>query len=170
MTNMKSRDSKQNAEAAHKKSHDPAPLSARESDADDLTEDQETIFFETGHLANRDDMALNGHTIVQGGSTADTDDSWGFDRKDKLRGDSDYSSDSVDAQLAAVGQITEEILDPSTHHDPTPAIPQDHRNEFDRFSDQDLLRMADVLGIPDRTNLLRPQLIERIRHYEMRGF
>ncbi len=135
-------------------------------DSEELSEDQETIFEETAHMANRDDMALKGHTIVSGGSTADTDDSWSYERKDRLLGDSDYSSESVDTQLEAVGQITEEIHDPVTHHDPTPAIPLDLRNEFDRFSDEDLLRMADVLGIPDRTNMVRPKLIERIRNYE----
>lgn len=146
----------------------PAP-EIEAGEEDELSSDEETIFLETGHLADRDGMALNGNRIVQGGSTADVDDSWAFDRKDRLLGDSDHSSDAVDAQFAAVGQITEDIVDPATHHDPTPAIPLDHRNEFDRFSDEELLRMADVLGIPDRTKLMRPKLIERIRHYEARG-
>ena len=136
----------------------------------DLETDEDTIFEEVGHFRNRDEVLTDGNRIIQGGDSSDIDDSWTYERYDRLLGDVAQSSEAVDIQLSKVDGITDDIRDTRSHHDSTPAIPiDDRRDEFDALSDKELISVADSFGIPDRQGLPRDKLIRKIRAVEMRG-
>ncbi len=132
--------------------------------------DEETIFEEVGHFKDRDEMLTDGNRIIQGGDATDIDDTWTYDRYDRLLGDVAQSSEPVDIQLSKVGGISDDIRDTGSHRMGTPAIPVDtRRDEFDGLTDHQLESLADSFGIPDRQGLGRDRLIRKLREYEMRG-
>ncbi|RZA12503.1 MAG: hypothetical protein EOP10_31310 [Proteobacteria bacterium] len=142
-----------------------------ENDSDEeLTSDEDMIFEEVGHFKNRDEMLSDGNRIIQGGDPSDIDDTWTYDRYDRLLGDVAQSSEAIDVQLSKVGAIADDIRDTASHRTATPAIPIDTRyDEFDTLSDHELESLADSFGIPDRQGLGRDKLIRKLRAVEMRG-
>lgn len=132
-------------------------------------DDKTTIFDDVGRIRNRDEIARDGNRIVQGGSGADVDDTWEFERKDALRSDSSQSSDALDTQLKNVGDLREDIRDSASHRQPTVAKPAYDRDVLKDMSDDDLMSIADSLGIPDRQELSHMALVQKIREYEMRA-
>jgi hypothetical protein len=136
----------------------------------DLDTDEDTIFEEVGHFKDRDEMLTDGNRIIQGGDASDIDDTWTYDRYDRLLGDVAQSSEAVDVQLSKVGGIADDVRDSGSHRMGTPAIPLDtRRDEFDELNDHQLQSLADSFGIPERQGLSRDKLIRKIREYEMRG-
>jgi hypothetical protein len=132
--------------------------------------DADTIFEEVGHFRNRDEMMTDGNRIIQGGDPSDIDDTWTYERYDRLLGDVAQSSEAVDIQLSKVGAMADDIRDSSSHREATPAIPIDTRkDEFDMLSDHELASLADSFGIPERHGLGRDKLIRKLREVEMRG-
>lgn len=139
-------------------------------DKEDIETDADTIFEEVGHFRNRDELMTDGNRIIQGGDVSDIDDTWTYERYDRLLGDVAQSSEAVDVQLSKVGAIADDIRDSGSHREATPAIPVDTRkDEFDLLSDHDLASLADSFGIPDRQGLSRDKLIRKLRAVEMRG-
>ncbi|MBC7662141.1 MAG: hypothetical protein H7249_20790 [Chitinophagaceae bacterium] len=132
--------------------------------------DEDTIFEEVGHFKNRDEMLSDGNRIVQGGDPTDIDDTWTYDRYDRLLGDVAQSSEPIDVQLSKVGSIADDVRDSQSHRMATPAIPIDTRHdEFDTLTDHELASLADSFGIPERQGLGRDKLIRKLREVEMRG-
>lgn len=148
-----------------------AKRSSRFAEVDDEPDtDEDTIFEEVGHFKNRDEMLTDGNRIVQGGDASDIDDTWTYDRHDRLLNDVGQSSEAIDIQLAKVGSITDDIRETSSHRNSTPAVPYDtRRDEFDTLSDRELMSLADSFGIPDRQGLSRDKLVRKLREVEMRG-
>lgn len=132
-------------------------------------EDEATIFAETAHIRNRDEIVMDGNRIVQGGSSTDIDDEWDPSDEERLNGISDMSSDAVDAQLSTVERISEPIRNSRDHHRPTLAKPAAKGDNYESLSDEELMKYADVLGIPDRQKVPRMKLIGLIREQERRG-
>lgn len=148
----------------------PKRISRFSTPAKEIDNDEDTIFEEVGHFKNRDEMLTDGNRIIQGGDPSDIDDTWTYDRYDRLMGDVAQSSEAVDIQLSKVGGITDDVRDSSSHRIATPVIPLDTRNdEFDALSDHQLESLADSFGIPDRQGLGRDKLIRKLREVEMRG-
>lgn len=151
----------------------PLPGNARKSAQDDdkeLDNDADTIFEEVGHFRDRDEMMTDGNRIIQGGDPSDIDDTWSYERYDRLLGDVAQSSEAVDVQLSKVGAMADDIRDSGSHREATPAIPVDTRkDEFDLLSDHELESLADSFGIPERQGLGREKLIRKLREVEMKG-
>lgn len=132
-------------------------------------EDEATIFAETAHIRNRDEMLLDGNRTVQGGSSTDIDDEWDPADGDRLAGASDQSSEAVDAQLHQMSRITQDIRESRDHRQPTVAKPIDDDDNYESLSDEELMKYADVLGIPDRQAVPRMTLIGKIREQTRAG-
>ncbi|HYX34158.1 MAG TPA: hypothetical protein VE954_13720 [Oligoflexus sp.] len=132
-------------------------------------EDEATIFAETAHMRDRDEMVLDGNRIVQGGASTDIDDEWDPADGDRLTGGSEQSSEAVDSQLNHMGRITQDIRESRDHRAPTLAKPMDDDDHFEDLSDEDLMKYADVLGIPDRQSVPRMALIGKIREQTRAG-
>ena len=142
---------------------------ANQQSQEQIDDDADTIFAETGHIRDRDEIMLTGNRVVQGGSSADIDDEWDPSDGDRLSGESDQSSEAVDAQFKEVGRISEDIRDTRDHHQATLAKPIGGEDDYENLSDDDLMKHADVLGIPDRGNVPRMKLIGLIREQERLG-
>ncbi len=141
----------------------------REQRADSDT-DADTIFEEVGHFRNRDEVLTDGNRIIQGGDASDIDDTWTYERYDRLLGDVAQSSEAIDVQLQKVGSLADDIRDSGSHHEGTPAVPFDTRtDEFDYLSDKQLESLADAFGIPERHGLSREKLVRKLREAEMKG-
>jgi hypothetical protein len=139
-------------------------------DKDEQTaEDEATIFAETAHIRDRDEILLDGNRIVQGGSATDIDDEWDPADGDRLTGGSDQSSEAVDAQLHQASRITQDIRESKDHRQPTVAKPVDEVDKFEELSDEELMKYADVLGIPERHEVPRMKLIGLIREQTRAG-
>jgi len=132
-------------------------------------EDEATIFAETGHMRDRDEMLQTGNRIVQGGASTDIDDEWDPADGDRLTGVSDQSSEPVDAQLNQLARITQDVRDSHDHRQATVAKPVGVADHFEELSDDDLMKYADVLGIPDRQKVPRMTLITLIREQTRAG-
>jgi hypothetical protein len=132
-------------------------------------EDEATIFAETAHIRDRDEIMLDGNRIVQGGASTDIDDEWDPADGDRLAGVSDQSSEAVDAQLNHLGRITQDVRESQDHRSPTVAKPMGAADHFEELSDEDLMKYADVLGIPDRQLVSRMALIGKIREQTRAG-
>lgn len=136
----------------------------------DVDSDADTIFEEVGHFRDRDELMTDGNRIIQGGDPSDIDDTWSYERYDRLLGDVAQSSEAVDIQLSKVGSMADDIRESGSHREATPAIPYDTRkDEFDLLSDHELESLADSFGIPDRQGLGREKLIRKLREVEMKG-
>jgi hypothetical protein len=131
--------------------------------------DEATIFAESAHIRDRDEMLLDGNRIVQGGASTDIDDEWDPADGDRLAGNSDQSSEAVDAQLHQASRITQDIRETKDHRQPTVAKPIDDEDNFDELSDAELMKYADVLGIPERHEVPRMKLIGLIREQTRAG-
>jgi hypothetical protein len=139
-------------------------------DKDEQTADDEaTIFAESAHIRDRDEIMLDGNRTVQGGSSTDIDDEWDPSDGDRLTGGSDQSSEAVDAQLHQMGRIAQDVRESRDHRQPTVARPIDDDDNYETLSDEDLMKYADVLGIPDRHEVPRMQLIGKIREQTRAG-
>jgi hypothetical protein len=114
-------------------------------------------------------MLLDGNRTVQGGSSTDIDDEWDPADGDRLAGASDQSSEAVDAQLHQMGRITQDIRESRDHRQPTVAKPVDDHDNYESLSDEELMKYADVLGIPDRQTVPRMTLIGKIREQTRAG-
>ena len=134
-----------------------------------IAEDEATIFAETGHMRDRDEMVQTGNRIVQGGSSTDIDDEWDPADGDRLTGVSDQSSEPVDAQFNQLARIAQDVRDSHDHRQPTVAKPADVADHFEKLSDEELMKYADVLGIPDRHKVPRMTLITRMREQSRAG-
>lgn len=132
--------------------------------------DADTIFEEVGHFRNRDEIMTDGNRIIQGGDSSDIDDTWTYERYDRLLGDVAQSSEAIDVQLSKVGAMADDIRESGSHREGTPAIPYDTRSdEFDALSDHELASLADSFGIPERQGLGREKLIRKLREVEMKN-
>jgi uncharacterized glyoxalase superfamily metalloenzyme YdcJ len=136
---------------------------------DQIADDEATIFAEAAHMRDRDEIVLTGNRTVQGGSSTDIDDEWDPADGDRLTGASDQSSEPVDSQLHQMGRITQDIRESQDHRQPTVAKPLDDDDNYEELSDEELMKYADVLGIPDRHEVPRMALIGKIREQSRAG-
>jgi len=136
---------------------------------DQTAADEATIFGETAHIRDRDEIVLDGNRTLQGGSSADLDDEWDPADGDRLTGAADQSSEPVDAQLHQLGRIRQDIRESQDHRQSTVAKPMDDDDNYEELSDDELMKYADVLGIPDRQEVLRMALIGKIREQTRAG-
>jgi hypothetical protein len=132
-------------------------------------EDEATIFAETAHIRDRDEFVLDGNRTVQGGSATDIDDEWDPADGDRLTGISDQSSEAVDAQLHQTSRIAQDIRETHDHRQPTVAKPAGADDNYEELSHEELMKYADVLGIPDRQTVPRMTLIGLIREQTRAG-
>ncbi|MES2746192.1 MAG: hypothetical protein V4655_12240 [Bdellovibrionota bacterium] len=165
-----STDSGKSEHTSHKRTIKRSARPSDDSESKELDSDADTIFEEVGHFRNRDEMMTDGNRIIQGGDLSDIDDTWTYERYDRLMGDVAQSSEAVDIQLSKVGAMADDVRDSGSHREATPAIPADTRkDEFDMLSDHELESLADSFGIPERQGLSRDKLIRKLRQVEMRG-
>ncbi len=132
-------------------------------------QDEATIFADTAHIRDRDEIMQDVHRKVQGGSATDIDDEWDPSDGDRLAGTSDQSSEAVDAQLHQLERITEDVRESRDHRHPTAARPKVDDDHFEKLSDEELMKYADVLGIPERQSIPRKKLIGKIREETRSG-
>ncbi len=136
---------------------------------DQAAQDEATIFADTAHIRDRDEIVQDGHRIVQGGSSTDIDDEWDPSDGDRLSGTSDQSSEAVDAQLHQLDRITQDLRESRDHRHPTAAKPKVDDDHFEKLSDEELMKYADDLGIPERQSIPRMMLIGKIREQTRAG-
>lgn len=107
-------------------------------------EDEATIFAETAHFQDRDEILLDSN----GGASTDVDAEWDPADGDRLTGVSHQSPEAMDAQLRRQQTVAKSMADD---------------DNYEELSDDDLMKYADVLGIPERHEVSRLVLIGKIR-------
>ncbi len=155
----------------HQKNAPPLPQPKRaslseESEAEADAEDAATIFAEVGHMRDRDEIVSDGNRSIHGGPISSMDDSWEGDQEEEMLGDRIGAEDAV-TELESVSQIHENELRPRESELAMRATPAAGRESFEMLSDEELMARADALSIPDRQNMPRFTLIERIKRFEM---
>lgn len=150
-----------------KSTNDNEKIKARvKNPVQDMTADEETIFDESAHIADRDQLFGVDHKSFPPNTDALYDDSWTDDTERHLNDDRSEGKDFVNAlrDLSAGSRPVGPI--PNPNETPTAAVRADageEASDFELMSDKKLRDLANAMAIPERAKMTRSQMIEAVR-------
>jgi hypothetical protein len=128
--------------------------------------DELTLINETAHIPDRDLLFHRKRNDLSRENPDSFGKNWGEDQEDMVKGDRDISQDTY-GELEQVGHLHEPIIEQgSSDRDKIPAGKEFDGNWSEKYSDWQLLQLAEALGIPGRQRMTRHELIENIKEYQ----